>query len=124
MSEIYNKGKLFSRRRILRNEATLQENILWRYLKNSNTGFKFRRQYSVDSYILDFYCPSKKIAIELDGSQHFEDNAEQYGIERTKRIASHGIHVLRFTNIEINTNLEGVLLKIQSTLEEPPLAPP
>ncbi len=94
--------------------------MLWVELKNSKLGFKFRRQHSVGQYILDFYCPLKKLAIEIDGSQHFETEAEKYDQERTKYLKSIGLTVVRFTNTEINTNMHGVLLKIQQTLASPP----
>ena len=67
---IHNNKTLADRRKELRNNATPQEAILWQHLKDSNFGCKFRRQHSIGPYIVDFYCPSKKLIIELDGSQH------------------------------------------------------
>ena len=115
-NKIYNKGRLFSRRKNLRNNLTPQEITLWLYLKDSKLGFKFRRQHSIGSYILDFYCPTKKLAVEIDGSQHFEKDAKAYDEKRTEYLVSKGIQILRFTNAEINTNISGVLLKIKSVL--------
>ncbi len=120
MSETYNNRSVFKNRKTLRNNLTPQEIALWVYLKDSNLGFKFRRQNSVGPYILDFYCPSKKLAIEIDGSQHFEKSAEAYDEKRTQYLRSKGIQVVRFTNAEINTNMQGVLKKIQSVCSEPP----
>ncbi len=120
MSEIYNTRKVFKNRKSLRNNLTPQEIALWVYLKDSNLGFKFRRQYSVGSYILDFYCPSNKLAIEIDGSQHFENNAELYDQKRTGFLESKNIQVLRFTNAEINANIQGVLMRIQEILGTTP----
>lgn len=64
---IFNVPNLKPKRQALRNNPTPTEKLLWSKLKNSQLGFKFRRQYSVGGYILDFYCPTKKLAIELDG---------------------------------------------------------
>lgn len=100
-------------RKVLRKNATPQEVILWSRIRGSQLGFKFRRQASVDNYILDFYCPEKRLAIEIDGSQHIDSSSDE---ERTKFLNTHGIQVLRFWNNEVNTNLEGVLLKIATTL--------
>lgn len=90
--------------------------MLWSWLKNSELGFKFRRQHSIGNYILDFYCSTKKLAIEIDGSQHFLEKAEDYDKKRSEYLGSVGIRVLRFKNAEIDTNISGVLMKIQEML--------
>lgn len=97
----------------MRNNATIQEIILWSKIQKSQLGFKFRRQHSIGGYIADFYCPKKKLIIEIDGSQHFEKNSLEYDENRTKFFESLGLRVLRFTNTEINTNIDGVLNKIR-----------
>lgn len=124
MKVIHNRNILIERRKDLRNHATPQEVLLWSKLKNSQLGYKFRRQQGVGDYIVDFYCPFKKIIIEIDGSQHFQSDAQLYDTKRSEYFNKLQIIVLRFTNAEINTNLEGVLLKIQGILESPPLTPP
>ena len=106
-----------AKRILLRRSQTPQEGILWSKLKNNQLGFKFRRQYSVGPYVLDFYCPKRKLAVEIDGSQHIEN--KEYDIERSDYLSTFGIKVIRFWNNEINTNREGVLLKIISELEHP-----
>ena len=110
-----NTQKQKAMRKLLRHNATPQEIILWARLRNSQLGFKFRRQFSVDNFILDFYCPEKRLAIEIDGSQHIDSTADD---ERTKSLNAQGIQVLRFWNNEVNTNVNGVLLKIGTTLQE------
>lgn len=100
-------------RKSLRNSATPQEVVLWSRLRGSQIGFKFRRQTSIGNYILDFYCPEKRLGIEIDGSQHIESATDQ---KRTDFLNQQGIHILRFWNNEVNTNIEGVLLKIVTTL--------
>lgn len=117
MEKINNDKNLIDKRKGLRNNATPQELLLWRELKNSTIGFKFRRQHSIGKYIVDFYCPSKRFIVEIDGSQHFEKDAVKYDTARTQFFESMHLRVLRFTNTEINTNMEGVLLKIKIELD-------
>lgn len=105
---------LHGARKDLRNNITPEELILWYRLKNKTLGYKFRRQHSMGNFIADFYCASKKLVIELDGSQHL-DNTE-YDQERTNYFESLGIKVIRFWNGEINKNLNGVLMKIEEEL--------
>ncbi len=94
--------------------------MIWSRIKNSALGFKFRRQHSFGTYILDFYCSSKRIGIEIDGVQHFDKEAQLYDRQRTEYLEAAGIHIIRFTNAEINTNIEGVLMNIRKMLESPP----
>jgi very-short-patch-repair endonuclease len=95
---------------------TLEEIILWSYLKNKQLGYKFRRQVGFGKYIVDFYCPDKKLAIELDGGHHAENANEIYDNERTKYLDSLGIKVLRIWNNEIKENIEGVISEINHYL--------
>jgi very-short-patch-repair endonuclease len=104
-------------RRTLRKIQTPQEVILWSRLRNNQIGVKFRRQYPIGKYIVDFYCLEYKLVIEIDGSQHFEDNALTYDEERTKFLRIQGCAVLRFPNNEINANIDGVLMKIIEELK-------
>jgi very-short-patch-repair endonuclease len=116
MKTIHNISKLSQRRKFLRNNSTLQEIILWIRLKNSSLGYKFRRQHSIGGYIVDFYCPSKKLVIEIDGSQHYKEGDMGYDKTRSKFLESFGILVLRFSNTEINNDIENVLIKIKDKL--------
>lgn len=77
-------------------------------------GVKFRRQHSLGKYIADFYCPEKKLVIELDGGQHSAQ--KEYDENRTRYFATLGVRVLRVWNNEIRENLNGVLLKIGEML--------
>lgn len=124
-----NRPILKERRKELRNNATPAEQELWRVLKQSNLdGYKFRRQHSVGPYILDFYCPSEKLAIELDGDSHFTDDAMAYDLERTAYLNGVGIRVLRFLNTDVYVNIEAVCEKILMVIKgdntQPPLTPP
>jgi very-short-patch-repair endonuclease len=112
MSErIHTIKYLHDARKDLRNNITPQELILWYKLKNSHLGYKFRRQHSIGRFIADFYCPIKKLVIELDGSQHLDN--EEYDKERTEYFESLNIKVLRFWNNDVDKNLNGVLMKIE-----------
>ncbi len=114
MYEIFNHSKLKGRRKELRKNQTPQELVLWFYLKGKNMGVKFRRQHGIGTYIADFYCKEKNLVIEIDGSQH--QDANEYDAKRDAYFQSLGIQVLRFWNNEINTNIEGVLMKIRGYL--------
>jgi very-short-patch-repair endonuclease len=104
-------------RKLLRNNLTPEEVILWNHLKNSKSGFKFRRQHSIGNFIADFFCAEKRLIIELDGSQHL-DHIE-HDQEMTNYFESLGINVIRFWNNEVNTNINGVLMKIEEKLGQP-----
>jgi very-short-patch-repair endonuclease len=111
---VYNNKYLKDTRQTLRNRLTPEEAILWNRLKNNHLGHKFRRQHSIGRFVVDFYCPSKKIVIELDGSQHLDN--EEYDKERTEYFESLKIKVIRFWNSDVNKNLNGVLMKIEEKL--------
>ena len=114
-TKISNLSSLKDNRRKLRNESTPQEIMLWARLRKEQLGHKFRRQHSFGNYIADFYCPDKKLIVEIDGSQHLDQEA--YDTERTTFFGKQGFRVVRFWNSEINTNMEGVITKIIGLLE-------
>jgi very-short-patch-repair endonuclease len=115
-NKISNLHSVRTFRRELRTNATPQEIILWSRLKNNQLGVKFRRQHSFGKYIADFYCSEKRLVIEIDGSQHLDQ--EKYDDERTKFFEILGLKVLRFWNNEININLEGVMVAILEFIEQ------
>ena len=80
-------------------------------------GQRFLRQYGVEEYVLDFYCPKLKFAIEVDGDSHFVSGAEEYDKARQEYIESFGIQFIRFTNDEICKNLDGVCQEIYEKIE-------
>ena len=109
--------KLKQSGRNLRSSATKEENHLWfDFLRNYSV--QFHRQRTIGNYIVDFYCPSVKLAVELDGSQHFEDDGMTYDSSRTACLNSLGITVIRFTNRDIKDNFEGVCTAIELKLKE------
>ncbi len=89
---------------------TKTETILWARLKGKQLyGYKFRRQYSVGNYIVDFYCPKVKLAIEIDGSQHNEKHNMIKDDNRTKLLNEYDIIVIRFWNHEVLINTDEVV---------------
>ncbi len=89
--------------RELRKNQTKEERKLWYdFLNSLPVEFRFRRQQIIGGYIVDFYCPASKLAIELDGSQHYTEQGEQADITRDNSLSELGIEVLRFTNADIN----------------------
>ena len=110
MPHLHNRLELNERRRKLRNTATKAEILLWLQVKQRGVvGYKFRRQHSVGRYILDLYCPKLKLAVELDGGQHFEPAIQAHDRERDAWLKSFGIIVVRITNDEVLKNLDGVI---------------
>ncbi|OGF63971.1 DNA-cytosine methyltransferase [Candidatus Giovannonibacteria bacterium RIFCSPHIGHO2_01_FULL_45_24] len=118
MKFVYNNQTLKSRRKELRKSETDSERLLWKYLRNKRFyGIKFLRQYSVGPYILDFYCPDSRLAIELDGGGHTETDQKIYDRERTSYLRDKDIKVIRFWNTDVLKNTEAVLEKIKSKLK-------
>jgi very-short-patch-repair endonuclease len=119
MGEYYNRKPLKKLRRNLRNEGTPAEAVLWTMIKKSQLeGRKFRRQFSIENYVVDFYCVSEKLAIELDGQEHFTVQGNRNDLERSKVIEKYGIRILRYENKLIYNSLESVLEDIKSNFNE------
>ena len=115
----YNHKYLKENRRNLRNNLTSAEATLWKFLKNKQlSGRRFRRQFSVENYILDFYCPSEKLAIELDGAAHFSHVGFEKDRKRDQKLHELGIKVLRFENVEVFKALEVTLETIRKNFKE------
>lgn len=97
--KLNNLPKLKNKRTELRKALTPAEATLWKHLQNSQLEErKFRRQHSVVNYLLDFYCPLEKWAVELDGAGHFTEEGVEYDEKRTEYLKSIGIKVIRFEN--------------------------
>ena len=112
--KIHNIKNLKENRKKLRSGLTPAEAKLWSLLKNSQLGNKkFRRQHSVGTYVLDFYCPSEKLCIELDGAAHFTDSGYEYDTARTEYLEAINIRVLRFENKDVFEKTEGILEEIK-----------
>ena len=100
---------------VLRRNMTEQERKLW-YCFLNKCKFKFKRQVTVGNYIVDFYCKRAKLVIELDGGQHYQNDAIEYDARRDEFIGSCGFTVLRYSNSDINTNFEAVCIDIEKHL--------
>ena len=109
---------MMSFRRKLRRQMTAAEVALWVMIKNKQiNGERFLRQYSVSHYVLDFYCPKYKLAVELDGAGHFTDEGREYDARRTEYLNSVGIRVIRFENLEVFNYPGQVLEEIKKHLK-------
>ena len=107
--------KLNTYSRDLRNNATKQENHLWYdFLKLQPC--QFYRQRIIGEYIADFYCHKAKLVIELDGAQHYENDALEYDAQRTEYLESLGLIVLRFTNRDVDEDFKAVCMMIEQTI--------
>lgn len=114
MQDLMNRADYKERRKSLRNHGTCAEAVLWRMLKNRQVqGLKFRRQHGIGPYIIDFYCPELKLAIELDGEVHY--NRSEYDEQRSEFLEkTGGICVLRFENRTVFENPARIIEEIES----------
>jgi very-short-patch-repair endonuclease len=111
--------RLRTNARALRKNSTDVERILWSELRGHRlNGASFRRQVPIKNFIADFVCHTAKLVIELDGGQHFSDQAEQADAARSAVIEAQGFQVLRFSNHDVMTNRAGVLETIASAIAE------
>ena len=101
----------------LRRNMTKEERKLW-YDYLSQYPVRFRRQVTFERYILDFYCASAKVCVELDGAQHYDEVEMAKDQVRTAFLEHHGIHVLRFSNLDVLKNLRGVCAQIDLVVKQ------
>jgi very-short-patch-repair endonuclease len=119
MGIVYNRLEGREQRRFLRKNMPQAEVLLWSRLRRRQIhGERFLRQYGVDQYILDFYCPRLKLAIEVDGDSHFSVDAAENDSYRQKHIENYGIRFMRITNTDVYENLDGVCEDIYHRIEE------
>jgi very-short-patch-repair endonuclease len=124
MKHLFNDPNLKYRRRRLRKNQTEAEKTFWSHVRNRQChGMRFLRQYSIGPYILDFYCPEIKTAIELDGGQHNDPKEKVYDAVRSEYLQTQGINILRFWDREVLLNIQGVLAKVEEMCNpsQPPL---
>ena len=115
---MHNNKELKHRRKSLRNQSTSAESELWNHLKNKKlNGRKFRRQHSIKNFIVDFYCSSERMIIELDGAYHLEFTQQQLDYERNQLLESLGFKVLRFENKFVFEDIEMVLKTIEEAFD-------
>lgn len=115
----YNMHSLKEFRKALRKNMTPAEIKLWSYLKNRQlSGFKFRRQYSIEAYILDFYCPAMKLGIEVDGDIHNLPAVKKKDAIKNKFFEEKSITIIHVNNKDVFQDIESVLKKITNALKE------
>ena len=107
--------KLVGIARTLRKEMTKEERHLWYDFLRQHP-LKFYRQKPIGNYIVDFYCLSARLVVELDGGQHYEPSGQKKDGERTQGLEAMGLHVLRFSNLDVMQNFEGVCQTIEMEL--------
>jgi len=109
--------KLKEKARQLRNDSTFTEIMLWNYLKNKQLfGYDFHRQKPLDNYIVDFFCNELMLAIEVDGESHYGNETRDN--KRQKKLEELGISFLRFDDLDVRHNLDGVIQKIEEWIGE------
>jgi len=109
--------------KLLRNSMTYHEKLLWEKLKgNQISGIRFRRQHPIDLFIADFYCHKARLVVEVDGEIH--NNKEEYDDGRSAEMEKYGIRVIRFTNNEVEKNIEKVVQEIETIVIERLKSPP
>ena len=120
MTQIFNKLSEKEKRRRLRKKTSGSEKIVWTYLRRKQIlGERFLRQFSIDFYVLDFYCPRLQLAIEIDGASHFiNQEAIDYDKERQTYIENLGIEFLRFRNEEVNQSNDFAISVITDKVKE------
>ena len=119
MSRVYNRSSEKPKRQLLRWLTPKAEQVLWSKLRRRQMlGYRFRRQYSIAAYVVDFYCPAARMAIEVDGDSHFQKGSAARDEARQAAIESFGIRFLRFRNVEIVEHLDVVLAAIARHLPE------
>ena len=122
MKFLRNDPTLKQRRRELRRNQTNAEMALWAKVRNKQFfGMRFFRQYSIGPYILDFYCPTVKLVVELDGGQHNQSDNREYDAARSEYLKAQGIDVMRFWNNEVLLDVQSVLSKLALKVTPPRL---
>jgi very-short-patch-repair endonuclease len=116
MTKHYNKKSEQEKRRSLRNNTTYCEKIVWLHLRKRQLGYRFLRQYSVDHFVIDFYCPELKLAVELDGNIHEILEQKEYDEARQKYLEKFGIEFIRITNEEFLGNPNKAFSKIEKKI--------
>ncbi len=101
----------------LRKNMTLGEVSLWREIKSKKLGVRFIRQIAIDKYIVDFYCKDLQLAIEEDGSVHFEEGHQKKDALRQNCLESLGVRFIRFNDLDVKNNLAWVLEEIKNEIE-------
>jgi very-short-patch-repair endonuclease len=117
MTKHYNKKSEQEKLRLLRNNMTYCEKLVWLHLRKKQLGYRFLRQYSVDHFVLDFYCPELKLAVELDGDIHEIPEQRKYDKSRQKYLEEFGIRFIRIKNEEFLSNPNKAFGRIENKIK-------
>ena len=118
MAEMEQPAVMRARAQELRKNSTREERHLWFDFLRTYP-LQFRRQKVIGPYIVDFFCDKAKLVIELDGSQHYEGTGPEYDRKRTEfLVQTQNLRVLRFTNLDIRQNFQGVCMEIDRVVRE------
>ncbi|MEY8702962.1 endonuclease domain-containing protein [Francisella philomiragia] len=118
MTKIFNRVSNKSKRQSLRVNQTVAERYLWNYIRRDTLGVRVRRQYGVGKYIVDFYIPKLKVAIEIDGDSHFTEDSRQYDFARESYMNNIGIKTIRYTNNQVMDNIDSVFSDLLERIKE------
>lgn len=118
MTKLYNRRCDLYKRRALRSRMTEAEQVLWQFLRKKKLkGHRFRRQFSIKGFVVDFYCPRIKTAVEVDGGYHTSDDQILYDKERDHILSGLGIKVIRVTNKEVLSKMKKTFAAIADNIE-------
>ena len=117
MTKHYNKKSEQEKRRSLRKNMTYCEKIVWSNLRERQLGYRFLRQYSVDHFVIDFYCPELKLAVEVDGESHNNPEQREYDIKRQKYLEEFKINFVRIKDEELLGNPNKEFMKIENAIK-------
>ena len=121
MTRLYNLTSLKDRRRQLRRQPIPSEAKFWMFLRNRQyRGLKFRRQHSIGGYILDYFCPALRLAIEIDGDSHLKPGRDIYDERRQRWIERQGVTIVRFLSSDVINNFEGVIERLDEVIKQKP----
>jgi len=112
-----NRSSFKQRRKNLRNQSTKSEIIFWQKIKNKQLGVKFRRQYNIGYFIVDFYCHELKLIIELDGSIHYEEEINEHDKIRQKVLENNGYIIIRYSNHKILDDIDSVVSNLKIAIQ-------
>ena len=102
--KLINNSNNLEKRRLLRKKQTQEEEIMWYLLRKNKSGLKWRRQVSIGHYVVDFYCYSKKVVLEIDGLHHTTEKGIEYDCVRSKFFDTQGIKTIRILNSEVQNS--------------------
>lgn len=116
--ELFNKSSTKNKRNNLKKDMTSEEELVWKNIRKDKLGVRFRRQYGIGEYIVDFYCPKLRLVIEIDGGQHYSQKGLEYDRIREEYMEELGLKTLRFSNVEIRDDLESVIEEIKKVISQ------